>query len=428
MEINIDSAIEQSMNMESISKHISTKCFDFGDCVLLKYQKDNETGLARDDAETAMSLVFALSMKGVNTPLYRDIKRIDDGQKNYCYVLQDKAKGRICSDFGANDFDEIMNIPQEHYDKLYKDIILLIQNGAGIEPKLHNIFYDKEKGFTIIDLCPELGERQSKGDINHEVIVEHYMPSFFLHMLFSLTKEQIDTLSRTEKIKQERACKNFLKELNKSRESEINQEDNNQGELYKFGITPVAMVMEQPEKYIIPECLDACRILWEKGIDTVQCGNYEDPIENGFWIEIDGNCLSNENGQIFNQLVNGKGGAFYEEGTHSMNIRVPRSLDAKERLSVIASLFQLQDTKKFCTGDEYLEGFKSEGGEPYIDSYGYLKYSSNPARKNATLDEALMTRGENDLYFKEEDRVYSDEHAINVHMNYLRQIKQNKAK
>lgn len=425
MEINIDSAIEQSMNMESISKHMSTKCFDFGDCVLLKYQRNSEYGLARDDAETAMSLVAALSMKGVNTPLYRDIKRINDGETNYCYILQDKAPGKLCSDFNENDIDDIINIPQEHYNKLFRDFFILLQNGAGVDPKSHNIFYDKEFGFTIIDLSPSLGERDKK--VNYKHIVD-YIPNFFLQFIFSFSKEKWDMLSKIETSKQEAAYQNFLEHHNKLSISDIVQEDNIQGDLYKFGITPVDMVMEQPEKYIIPECLDACRILWKKGIDTVQCGNYEDPIENGFWIEIDGNCLSDENGQVFNQLVNGNAGAFYEEGTHSMNIGVPRSLDAKERLSFIANLFQLQDTKNFCTGDEYLEGFKSEGGEPYFDSYGYLKYSSNPARKDATLDEALMTRGEEDLYSKEEDRVYFDEHAIKVHMNYLNQVKKNRAK
>ena len=62
--------------------------------------------------------------------------------------------------------------------------------------------------------------------------------------------------------------------------------------MYQYRPISTEYVMENPEQFIIPECIECCKLLWSKGIDTYQCGNYEDPIENGFWIEIDTSSLS----------------------------------------------------------------------------------------------------------------------------------------
>ena len=61
---------------------------------------------------------------------------------------------------------------------------------------------------------------------------------------------------------------------------------------YQYGLVNIEYVKEEPEEYIIPDCIDACRLLWDKGINTAQCSNLED--KNYRWIEIDARGLSDE--------------------------------------------------------------------------------------------------------------------------------------
>lgn len=189
--------------------------------------------------------------------------------------------------------------------------------------------------------------------------------------------------------------------------------------LYRAGITPVEEVMKTPEKFIIPECIDACRILWDKGIDTVQCGNYDDPVENGFWIEIDSLCLSEENRNIFNSLVNTDNRFSYHGAQHALTLRVDRSSCASQELCCMANLFSLQDTNHFVTEESFLDAYKRTGGEQYIDAYGYIERKINPEYENAKLEEALIKKNKVELYSEEEGRIYESVHALNVHLNYI---------
>ena len=73
---------------------------------------------------------------------------------------------------------------------------------------------------------------------------------------------------------------------------------------YQYSLVDVQYVKQNPEEFIIPDCLDACKILWEKGIDTTQCSNFED--KNCRWIEIDVACLSKENYNYLYNMINSK--------------------------------------------------------------------------------------------------------------------------
>lgn len=83
---------------------------------------------------------------GVNIPGYLDYK---DG-----WILEEIAPGNRFSDIVMNDKDStiISNLPYEHIAKYFKDCYILENNGVGIEPRRRNIFYDKEKGFSTIDV------------------------------------------------------------------------------------------------------------------------------------------------------------------------------------------------------------------------------------------------------------------------------------
>ncbi len=159
--IDIKDAIEQSKDKQDISDG-GSQCFDFGDVVLvkytlsLKYVKDNCR--ARDCEELVMEGINQKIQQGLNSPKHISIMRTIEKDKDVCYVLQEKCKGKNCtfmSEYGApydrviSDLNRIYNIPFEHYKKLITDGCMLYE--MGYEAKNKNLFYDEETGFWFID-------------------------------------------------------------------------------------------------------------------------------------------------------------------------------------------------------------------------------------------------------------------------------------
>ena len=68
---------------------------------------------------------------------------------------------------------------------------------------------------------------------------------------------------------------------------------------YEYSHVPMYEVENNPEEFIIPELLPACKFLWSKNIFTVMCSNRSDKDE--FYIELD--SLSETNAKIFKKLV-----------------------------------------------------------------------------------------------------------------------------
>ena len=63
---------------------------------------------------------------------------------------------------------------------------------------------------------------------------------------------------------------------------------------YQYSIIDMRTVMNNPDEYIIPENLEACKLLWSKNIFTKMCNNYDNDYS---WITI--NTFSHENQEIF---------------------------------------------------------------------------------------------------------------------------------
>lgn len=167
---------------------------------------------------------------------------------------------------------------------------------------------------------------------------------------------------------------------------EDNGENNNTR--YQYMPNPTEFVMKHPEEFIIPECIECCKLLWSKGIDTFQCGNYEDPIENGFWVEIDTRSLSNENKSILDEMSDGDSRVFFNEGLqgqHNYIIRVSRinNLNASQELCDIANNLMLQDTISYTTAEDLLDRYKRVGGELKLTETGVAYSEINPERENA---------------------------------------------
>ena len=159
--INIDDAIMQSKSMKNTSDG-GSPCFDFGDVVLVRYGipiqflKNGER--AREKSEEIMEAINEKAKDGVNTPTHLEVKRVIDGDIDFCYVLQKKCPGVNCTKLSKYDvsFDEmcdtlkfVLNIPFEHYQKLIIDGCKLFE--MGYEAKNKNLFYDVKTGFWFID-------------------------------------------------------------------------------------------------------------------------------------------------------------------------------------------------------------------------------------------------------------------------------------
>ena len=200
---------------------------------------------------------------------------------------------------------------------------------------------------------------------------------------------------------------------------------------YDYTPSNIEFVMAHAEQFIIPECLDCCKLLWSKGIDTFQCGNYKDPVENGFWIEIDSSSLSDENKKILDEMSHSDNRVFFNEELreqHNYTIRVDRlnNSNASQELCDIANNLMLQDTSLYTTDDDILDRYKRIGGELKQTETGALYYEINPKRQNASLTDALIALEHPELYIAEEGRLYHNQHALNIHMNYLNKIEKEK--
>lgn len=154
---DIDYCIENSKDAKNISDS-KTKAYLIDDLILIKYQCFSKYGHPRLDEENIMVDANKKRSKGVRTPYHYQIKTVIEGDKTICYVLQEKAKGisfkNYCNikdpELQLKKQEEIVQIPQAHFEKYVSDMCELF--GMGLEPQPRNFFYDKNEGFTIIDL------------------------------------------------------------------------------------------------------------------------------------------------------------------------------------------------------------------------------------------------------------------------------------
>lgn len=195
---------------------------------------------------------------------------------------------------------------------------------------------------------------------------------------------------------------------------------------YQYDLVNITYVKENPEEYIIPDCIDACKILWEKGINTTQCSNLDD--KNHRYVEIDNIDLSDENKSFLYNMINSKADGFaIGSMTHLPRLYVNcEGIKASERLCELANMLSLQDTNLYTTAKDYLDSFKRTDGQYKLFPTGEVRRDYNPKYENATLADALTFNDEWNLYAEEEGRIYASEDALNIHLNYLEQAKNTK--
>lgn len=160
--MNIDYYIEKAANMPNTSDGGSA-AYHFDDVVLVKYVGLLKYGAAREGEEEIAILANRKNEMGVRTPKHLAVKRVVEGDKEICWVLQERAKGKSFASYTRTcDKDVDMQLenqkilataPNSHYEKFVSDVCQLFNMGLELKPK--NLFYDEsvlDGGFTIIDL------------------------------------------------------------------------------------------------------------------------------------------------------------------------------------------------------------------------------------------------------------------------------------
>lgn len=105
-------------------------------------------------------------------------------------------------------------------------------------------------------------------------------------------------------------------------------------------------VERNPEKYIIKECIPACKILWSKNIYTFMCS---DQLDENAWIEFEIDTLSEENKEVLEELKKEYKFVNYHEGCVYIAVN-GKGKKALLELINIASRFRMQDVpKKYAT-------------------------------------------------------------------------------
>lgn len=158
--------------------------------VLIQYcipKKYNE--IPRKNEEQIAMVANEKNYKGVKTPKHLAIKRTEEEDNIICYVLQERAKGTIYSEYSVyknarlqlEKQSIIYNMPFNHYIKCIEDICELFNMGLELKPK--NIFYDKNSkngGFTFIDLLSYDKNPLNPNSIKDMLLLIKYMEYIFI--------------------------------------------------------------------------------------------------------------------------------------------------------------------------------------------------------------------------------------------------------
>ena len=161
MNYDINEYIEKAKGMPNTSDGGSA-AYHFDDVVLVKYETLTKYGVAREKEEMIAEEANKKRNKGVRTPAHLAIKRVEKGENNICWVLQERAPGVSFANYSSRNNEtkvqlerqsRLLQAPDSHYEQCVRDICELFH--MGLELKDKNIYYDEDRekgGFTFIDL------------------------------------------------------------------------------------------------------------------------------------------------------------------------------------------------------------------------------------------------------------------------------------
>lgn len=179
---------------------------------------------------------------------------------------------------------------------------------------------------------------------------------------------------------------------------------------YEYEHVSMDDIIKNPEEFIIPECLAACKIFWRKGIETFMCSNHNNAT---FYISIEFSSLDEANRKI---LFRNADSPFF--GKDIINNRPLIRSRSPEKLVELAELFVFQDSMSYKTNEEILEEYRREGSnELELLPNGALRHKLDPRRADATIEEALKGRNL-ELYDAEEGKLFKSKFAFEHHKKF----------
>ena len=175
------------------------KCLNYNKGHVLLYKPFS---CPSEEIDNYIFKINTLIQRGISTVKILDYVKVANLNSKYpkCIILEEKAPGNNIDYKSENislksvniDFEEISaeyiqglddyineislraNSSQDIYDKLVSDYLTITKSGLSIDPKPLNFYFDKDKGFTFIDI-------NDKGNDD----VKTYLPRYILGAVLS---------------------------------------------------------------------------------------------------------------------------------------------------------------------------------------------------------------------------------------------------
>ena len=187
---------------------------------------------------------------------------------------------------------------------------------------------------------------------------------------------------------------------------------------YQYEHIDLPEVVKNPERFIIPGCLEACYELWNKNIETFMCSNLQDDF---FYVLLGG--LSSDNMEKIHDLMEVDSRYFYSGYRGCYGIQVPgTSVRDKQMLTQLTNVFEMQDVMPchYYSEEQFLAEYKTTGGGYTIEPDTLdIVPKENPELSNVSFAQALEATGKENLYVPEEHRVYRDSLFLSWHQRYV---------
>lgn len=211
---------------------------------------------------------------------------------------------------------------------------------------------------------------------------------------------------------EDKLIKEFMKKIS------LNNGTQNNNTQYQYSYVELEEVINNPDEYIIPQCLPTCEVLWGKNIETFMVSNNED---DDLYVLLFN--ISNQNKLLLEYLIQEDSRYFFDHyrGTYGIRTKGKDEFSTKELIDLACRL-QMQDTLRYKSSEEFLEDFKTTGGEITINEYGHIIRKENPEFVNLTLEDALKMAGKEQLYVPGENRVYESPMYFCWHQRYLNSV------
>lgn len=189
---NIEYYLNEIIDKKMFGGERRTKVYPFPeDKVIVVEKSESDFDRLKDQIKKCKDL-------GVSIPEYYEYKYNEDS--GTCYILEELACG-IALDYLIDNKDgqDIVNsIPYNQIEKYINDSYLLEINGIGVEPRRRNIFYDKEKGFTTIDVALFNNSKNKKIDSLESV--SHFFQMYKNVLLVNFSEDEYGQSMREKTI------------------------------------------------------------------------------------------------------------------------------------------------------------------------------------------------------------------------------------